>query len=136
MRPLPRSATPALVLRTPSALSALAFFICTTPRVATADPIDACIAAAEEGQHLRLEGQGTFAREKFLACSHVECPALLRADCTRWLSELDAVKPSLIVRAMDATGANLLDVRLFVDDRMVAVKLDGSELLVDPGAAT
>jgi hypothetical protein len=96
---LPRSATPALVLRPQSVLSALAFFICAAPRVAAADPIDACIAAAEEGQHLRLEGELTFAREKFLACSHVECPAVLRADCTRWLSELEAVKPPVVVPA-------------------------------------
>ena len=93
---LPRSATPALVLRPPSVLSALAFFMCAAPRVAVADPIDTCIAAAEEGQRLRLEGGLTFAREKFLACSHVECPAVLRADCTRWLSELDAVKPAVV----------------------------------------
>jgi hypothetical protein len=133
---LPWNSTVGLVARTPSVLSALAFFLCAAPRVAEADPIDACIAAAEEGQRFRLDGELTSAREKFLACSHIECPAVLRTDCTRWLSELDVVRPSLVVRAVDATGANLVDARLFVDDRMVAVRLDGSDLYVDPGAHT
>jgi hypothetical protein len=130
---LPRNATLGLVLRTPSVLSALAFLLCGAPHVAEADPIDACIAAAEEGQRLRLDKELTLAREKLLACSHVECPTVLRADCTRWLSQVDAAMPSLVVRAVDATGADLVDVRLFVDDRIVAVRLDGSDLYVDPG---
>jgi hypothetical protein len=65
---LPRNATLGLVLQTPSLLSALAFLICAAPYVAEADPIDTCIAAAEEGQRLRLDGELTFAREKLLAC--------------------------------------------------------------------
>jgi hypothetical protein len=112
---------------------AAALLVALLPPVAHADPVDVCIAAAEDGQRLRLGAKLTGAREKLLACSQAECPAVLRGDCARWLAEIDLVLPSIVVRAVDGAGADVVDARVFVDDRMIAPRLDGTELHVDPG---
>jgi len=112
----------------------LSLLLAPLPRPANADPVDACISSAEAGQRLRLEAKLTSAREKLLACSQAECPTVLRADCTKWLSELDRVFPSLVVRAVNGAGADVVDVSVTIDDQRIAPRLDGSEIHVDPGA--
>src|ERR1700733_10936252 len=82
---------------------------------AHADPLDACIASAEAGQRLRLEAKLTSAREKLLACSQAECPTVLRADCAKWLAEVDRVFPSLVVRAVDGAGADIVEASVYLD---------------------
>ncbi len=123
--------------RSASAWAGFAAIACaalaSSPGVARADRVDMCIGKAEEGQRLRVEGKLTRARESILACSQAECPSLVRSDCSRWLSEVDGLIPSLVIRAVDSTGADVVDVRVTVDDQIIAERLDGSEIHVDPG---
>jgi hypothetical protein len=107
--------------------------LASSPGVARADRIDACIGKAEEGQRLRVQGKLTRARESILACSQAECPSVVRSDCSRWLAEVDGLIPSLVIRAVDSTGADVVDVQVAVDDQVIAERLDGSEIHVDPG---
>jgi hypothetical protein len=108
-------------------------FILGAAHAARADQLDVCIAAAEEAQQLRIDGKLASAREKLLECSQEHCGAVVRADCTKWLSEVDGLMPSLVIRAVDSRGADIVDARVFVDGRLIAPRLDGKEIQVDPG---
>ena len=92
-----------------------------------------CFAAADEAQTLRDEGHYAAARERLAVCSAVACPAVIQHDCSRWMEELMPQWPTIVVRAHDLSGRDLADVRVSVDGKAVADRLDGTPLQVDPG---
>ena len=105
-----------------------------TGRAARADgPALDCPSSSEEGQRLRDKNKYADARAMFRACSQSTCPAIVRKDCAKWLAEIDETQPSIVIAAQDATGADLAAVKVLVDDRQVASKVDGSSIAVDPG---
>jgi hypothetical protein len=101
--------------------------------VARADGLDECVAAAEVAQPLRREGHLRAAREKLLVCSRDECPQAIRSDCTKWLSAMEGVVPSIVIRAVDSDGTDVADVRASIDGVLVATRLDGKGIEIDPG---
>jgi hypothetical protein len=109
-----------------------------TPGLARGDSTAAsqCISAAEQSQPLRDQGKLRAAREKLLICSQPDCPSFVRNDCTKWLADLDSALPKIVFGAVDSTGADLVDVRVWLDGKVVAERLDGSDMEVDPGAHT
>jgi hypothetical protein len=102
-------------------------------RTTSADATDECIAAAEAAQPLRADGHFRAAREKLLVCSRPGCPETVRSDCTKWLSAMEGLTPSIIVHALDGAGEDVVDVRVQVDGETVASRLDGKEIAIDPG---
>jgi hypothetical protein len=60
----------------------------------------------------------------------------VRTDCTKWLADLDSVMPKIVFSAVDSAGADLVDVRVWLDGQQVAERLDGGEMAIDPGAHT
>lgn len=105
-----------------------------TARPARADgPALDCPSSSEEGQRLRDKNKYSDARAMFRSCSQPSCPAIVRKDCAKWLSEIDETQPSIVIAAQDAAGTDLAAVRVLVDDRQVASKADGSPIPVDPG---
>ncbi len=93
-----------------------------------------CLKSHEDAQRLRSEGKLRAAREKLLVCAADACPALVKVDCTKWLPEVDGALPSVIVRAKDAEGLDVVDATVEIDGRVVATLLDGKPIVVDPGA--
>ncbi len=83
-----------------------------------------CIAAAERGQKERNDGKLPDAQKSFLLCSRYECPAYVRSDCAQFLSEVNAVMPSIVVAAR-MNGKDLFEVRVMVDGATVSERLDG-----------
>ena len=71
-------------------VSAIACILHATPARAGGDEADACAAAAEEAQPKRRAGKLVDARAALMKCSRTGCPAFIRTDCTRWLTEVDA----------------------------------------------
>ena len=57
----------------------------------------------------------------------------MRDDCTRQLDALEQVQPTIVFDAKDRSGADLSAIRVKVDGRQVAEKLDGTPLQVDRG---
>lgn len=105
-----------------------------TSQLAHADgPALDCPSASEEGQRLRDKNKYSDARAMFRACSQPSCPAIVRKDCAKWLAEIDETQPSIVIAAQDAAGTDLAAVKVLVDDRQVASKVDGSSIPVDPG---
>lgn len=111
----------------------VAAFIAAPSRTARADEIDACKSAAEEGDARRLESKLRAARERFLACSRLTCPAVIRDACIQSFSEVDRTLPTVVVRARDARGQDVLGVRVLVDGGPLLERLTGKATPVDPG---
>jgi hypothetical protein len=103
------------------------------PSVARADEVATCVKASEAAQSLRDEGKYKRAREQLLVCTRDACPSVVRKDCAGWLSEIDASMPSVVVSARDASGKDLVDVKVTLDGQPLTDKLDGKPVTIDPG---
>lgn len=103
---------------------------------ASAAEMDACVNAAEESQPLRSAGKLGRAREKLLVCARPVCPAAVRSDCAKWLADVEAVTPTIVMRVTDANGKDLTEVRVIVDGAVIAERLDGRPVTIDPGEHT
>lgn len=117
-------------------LAAVMLMALAWPRAGAAEPAKAaCAHGAEEGQRLRAQGKLREAREAFTACASERCPALIRSDCSGWLAETEAALPTVVVRASAAEDQTreLFDVEVRVDGVLLASKLDGRALPVNPG---
>jgi hypothetical protein len=95
--------------------------------------VDTCANAAEESQALRKDGKLTQAKEKLIICARSSCPAFIQKDCANWLSEVDKTMPSIVLRALDSKGRDVSAVKVLIDGKVLADKLDGRPLSVDPG---
>ncbi|HEY2517204.1 MAG TPA: hypothetical protein VGI39_40305 [Polyangiaceae bacterium] len=102
------------------------------PAAQGADDRAACVASYERSQVLRREHKLRRAREELRACSRVACPALVRNDCINWLGQMESTFPSLIIRA-EKDGGDVANVKVVEDNEVVATRLDGSPLELEPG---
>lgn len=106
----------------------------TTTFAAAGDDKAACADAAERSQSLREQKKLRDARAALLECSRETCPKVVRKDCVKWLGEVDAGLPSVVFRAKDPDGGDLVDVRVTEGGAALAPKLDGGAITIDPGA--
>jgi hypothetical protein len=97
---------------------------------------EVCASASEAAQQFRIDGKLVSAHEQLLVCVRRTCPAIVRGDCERWLSEVEQALPTVIVGAKDADGHDLVDVRVLVDGVVVKQAIDGKAAAVDPGPHT
>ncbi len=95
-----------------------------------------CIAANEAAQDLRREGKLRDARSRLIECVAATCPGPVREDCAARLKEVEAALPTLVFVATGGSGQDLAEVRVTMDGRPFATKLDGVALPVDPGPHT
>ncbi len=103
---------------------------------ARADEKQQCLSASDQGQSLRDEGKYRRAREAFATCARPVCPGIVQHDCVKWLADLEATSPSIVVNAKDDKGNDLTAVKVTVDGAPLATTLDGRPVLVDPGEHT
>ncbi|APR78233.1 Hypothetical protein A7982_03580 [Minicystis rosea] len=68
-----------------------------------------------------------------MQCARAACPTVIREDCATWLAQVEAVVPTIVLRARDERGQDLIDVTVDVDGARVAKSLDGVAVPVDPG---
>ena len=115
-----------------SLLAATAALCASPPAARGADDRAACVASYERSQVLRREHKLRRAREELRACSRVACPALVRNDCINWLGQLESTFPSLIIRA-EKDGGDVANVKVIEDSEIVATRLDGAPLELEPG---
>jgi hypothetical protein len=103
---------------------------------ADAQPVDkeACATAYEKAQVERKGHRLVAARAALTYCAQKGCPAIARHDCATWLTEVDAVLPSVVFE-IQQDGKLVRDVRVSVDGSVVFEKVeDGAALPLDPGA--
>jgi hypothetical protein len=99
---------------------------------AQAAPDPAC-EAVEQTESLRNEGQYRKARARLLECVNAQCGGDVRRRCAATLQKLDAVTPSIVVRAEDAAHDDVMDVTVSLGDEVLVSSLDGIAIPVDPG---
>ena len=111
------------------------------PAPAASDPVPApsesadkaeCLSRYEDAQVARRERRLLASRAALRICSGAACPSAIRADCVDWLDQVSRSLPSVVVTAR-ARGADVLDVRVFIDDTLAAERLTGFALEIDPG---
>ena len=139
MTPVARSSTRAASdrARLRRAVVGLALLAASGAGIATAraEPSkQACIDAATHGQKVRDDGRWLEAKASFLTCASVACPGIVRAECARWLADIDAQLPSVVLGARSAAGADLTAVRVTMDGQPFVTELDGRPRGLDPGA--
>jgi hypothetical protein len=93
-----------------------------------------CLAANLSAQSLRRDGKLRATREQLRLCANPRCPAMVRDDCAQRMDELERAQPSVVFEVKDATGADVTGVRVSMDGRLLADRLDGTALPVDPGS--
>jgi hypothetical protein len=104
------------------------------PSPAAADPAKSeCFARHEEAQVARQQGRLLEARAWLRQCSSATCIGIIRADCIEWLAEVERAIPSVVITAR-ARGADLVDVKVIIDQQPVTTRLTGKALDLDPGA--
>lgn len=90
-----------------------------------------CLAAYEQGQRLRLKHALVAARAELLLCAREPCPASFRPECLQWFDQVQLLVPSVIIHVDGDPAAT--DVRVSIDGVIVAQRLDGTPIEVDPG---
>jgi hypothetical protein len=97
---------------------------------------DRCADAYTAAQRLDRAGRLHEALDQAIVCAQSSCPGILRADCATWVGALSSRQSTIVVAVHDASGAELSDVVVTLDDARtpLADRLDGRALSVDPGA--
>jgi hypothetical protein len=102
-------------------------------RVAHAYDKNACADAYESTQRERAAGRLERARAHALVCGDATCSEVLSPDCVRWASEIDALQPSIVLSVVDSEGRDVVEAEVQINEVIVARRLDGRELRLDPG---
>ncbi len=126
------------MIRAPRCLLWLAFgLFAAFPRVGTATPLDPvtaqCVRSFDEAQKLRRTGQLINSRQQLRQCANAQCPLVIAEKCVQWFREVDQALPTIIVVATDPAGNDTAEVRVSVDGKLVAERLDGRPWPIDPG---
>jgi hypothetical protein len=92
----------------------------------------ACIADAEAGQESRDVGKYALARAQFQRCLDPACPSVVRENCGRWYQQVVDSTPTIVPSAT-RPGQEDVNARVFADGVLVAGRLDGRPVPLDPG---
>jgi serine/threonine-protein kinase len=115
--------------------TAVAASLALIPAAASAaDPTTAdCLAAADSSADLRPAHKLRAAREKLLICSAATCPLDVRNECIRRVAEVNAAIPTIVFETKDASGNDVAAVKVTMDGQVLATRLEGVALSIDPG---
>jgi hypothetical protein len=97
------------------------------------DARERCSARYVAGQELKAASRLLEAAEALRACVVDACADFVRDDCAKWLDEVERATPTVVPRFVDEDGKDAIEVRVLVDDELLAERLDGRPLALDPG---
>jgi hypothetical protein len=101
---------------------------------ASADGTSECLQAASKGQVLRDNAKIVEARELFVLCARPQCPAMVRSDCATWLEAADKNVPTVVIRAKNVAGGDVVDFRMQIDGVPLTTSSAGLAIPLDPGS--
>ena len=116
----------------------LALAASSTAHVAFAKPskeVAACYDDFERSQELRREHRLVEARAALTHCAVKTCPVAVSRPCEKWLAEVNATVPSVVVRAETGAGEPIEEGTLSIDGN-VRGELPMVSLALDPGEHT
>jgi hypothetical protein len=106
----------------------------TTLPARAADPTTSdCLNANEKAISLRNDHKLRAARAELLVCAAASCPADIRTECTRKVEEVNASMPTIVFEVEDESQNHLSAVKLTMDGELLAERLEGTALSIDPG---
>jgi hypothetical protein len=92
-----------------------------------------CHRAYVETQRLQRTAHFQAARREAVACGQDTCSETVRSQCTTWLENIERALPTLVIDARDGSGATLAAVRVEANGDLLAERLNGRALELDPG---
>jgi len=98
------------------------------------DAKEKCANSYDQAQKLKREGKLKEARKELVVCGSEKCPSVLVPYCVQMLKDVDDATPTVLIVAHDEKGQSIDDVRVIVDGEVVAEKLDGRAMPVNPGS--
>jgi hypothetical protein len=102
-----------------------------------ADPTTAdCIGASDASIKANNEHKLRAARSQLLVCAAASCPADIRRECVGRVDALNAAIPTIIFQTKDGAGADIIAVKVTMDGEVIAERLEGTALSIDPGSHT
>lgn len=113
----------------------LSLFVCVSARAAEPTTTE-CLAASEASIKAGNDHKLRAERQQLLVCAAASCPTEIRKECTRRVDEVNAAIPTLVFEAKGEAGDDLSEVKVTMDGEVLAERLDGSALSVDPGEHT
>ncbi len=125
-------------MKRPAVRIAVAAALVLTGSVArAADPTTAdCLGATESSVKLGNQHKLRAERAQLLTCAAASCPSDIRKDCMSRVEEVNGQIPTIIFAAKDGSGADLNAVKVTMDGEVLAERLEGTALSIDPGAHT
>lgn len=100
---------------------------------AFADEVDACLRAHVEVQKLKQSDKLREAKEPAVVCARESCPRVVRVECGRWFSEIEAATPEIVFAVHGPDGEDRTAVQVSVDGAPLTDRIDGSPIAVNPG---
>lgn len=119
-----------------SCLLALAGGLFCLPAGAADPSVSECLAASEASLKASSDHLLRAERRSLLVCAAQSCPNAVRKECMRRVEQVDAAMPTVVFAAKDENGRDLSEVQVTMDGEVLADRLDGTALAVDPGAHT
>src|SRR5262245_41221309 len=114
---------------------ALAVFALPEAPASAADPTTAdCLAANDKSISLRNEHKLLAARAQLSVCAASSCPGDIRKACMRRIDQMNASVPTVVFEAKDGSGNDLTAVKVKMDGEILAERLEGTAISLDPGA--
>jgi len=95
-----------------------------------------CATASEDALALRKQEKLKDAKDRLLVCSTPSCPAEVRDECARRMTDLTQAIPSVVFDVKDAAGNDVAAVHVTMDGALLADHLGGAAITVDPGEHT
>lgn len=101
--------------------------------VATAAPtVEQCVSASTAAQQEQKNGSYLAAKRQLEVCANPQCPSVVQSDCTKWLAEVLASMPSLVVVAR-LDGVDQRQARVLLDGHLWQAELSGRPEDIEPG---
>lgn len=92
-----------------------------------------CLAASESSLKFNAEQKLRAERAQLLTCAKNSCPVEIREECSRRIELVDHALPSVVFAVKDGTGKDTRAVKVTIDNELLAERLDGLALTIDPG---
>ena len=105
-----------------------------TPEAPLPKSPQACMAAYRGALDKEQAGQLREARQLLVTCARAACGRSVLQACAARFTQIDSVDiPSILPVVTDETGAQRVDVQVRMDGELLAARLTGQALSVDPG---
>jgi hypothetical protein len=98
----------------------------------TTDCVTASNASLKLGEEHKLRAE----RSQLLVCANAACPAEIRKECLARVDEVSAQIPTIVLSAKDRKGTDISAVKVTMDGEVLAERLEGAALSIDPGEHT